>query len=188
MARKQSSLKLNDELKIQIRNEFVQGTLNSAGMRTFPSIESLVKKFSVSQSTLYRVSRQENWKQEKEQFMRTLEAKLDEERLQELAEEGKKFDSTSVNLAKALMATVAQNIRQNNEAIANGQRSFIPSQVHALANAALSAQRLAKLALGETTHNVEINANIQENAFRDAMELLDELEASKRDSVHTPTH
>ena len=49
---------------------------------------------------------------------------------------------------------------KNNQELNEGKKGFIPSQLHALANAALSAQRLAKLALGEVTHNVEINGNL----------------------------
>jgi hypothetical protein len=72
--------------------------------------------------------------------------------------------------------------------INEGKKSLFPSQINALANTAFTAQRLAKLALGEITHNVNINANIQQEAFREAMELLDELEAAKRDSSLPTTH
>ena len=65
---------------------------------------------------------------------------------------------------------------------------MIPSQLHALANAALSAQRLAKLALGEVTDNVEINGNLQDNAFREAMELLDSVADRRRESDDQPIH
>jgi hypothetical protein len=81
-----------------------------------------------------------------------------------------------------------QAINKNAMDINEGKKSLFPSQINALANTAFTAQRLAKLALGEITHNVNINANIQQEAFREAMELLDELEAAKRDSSLPTTH
>ena len=57
-----------------------------------------------------------------------------------------------------------------------------------MANAALSAQRLAKLAMGEVTHNVEINGNLQDNAFREAMELLDTVADRRRETDDKPVH
>ena len=55
--------------------------------------------------------------------------------------------------------------------------------------AAINAQKLAKLALGEATENMKLNANIQEtDAFREAMELLDEVERQRRNSSVSTTH
>jgi len=189
MTKKTRNLKLTDTLKLKIRNEFVQGITDDSGARVVFTLEELHKKHKVAKSTLYRVANKENWKHEKEQFQAEYLHKLDVERSKNLTEESKKFDNTSLNLAKALMATVGQNIRKNTDDINGGKKGFIPSQINALANAALSAQRLAKLALGETTHNVELNANItEERAFRDAMELLDEVARTKQQADDKSLH
>ena len=86
------------------------------------------------------------------------------------------------------MATVGQNIRANTDNINNGSKHFQPSQLNALANAALASQKLAKLALGETTENVNLNANIQDEAFREAMELLDSIADGRRESDDKAVH
>ena len=87
------------------------------------------------------------------------------------------------------MTTVGQNIRKNSDDMNQGRKSLIPSQVNALANAALAAQRLAKLALGESTHKVELNGNItEETAFREAMELLDEVARRKQQADGSSIH
>jgi len=86
------------------------------------------------------------------------------------------------------MATVGQNIRKNTSNINEDKKNFQPTQINALASAALSAQRLAKLALGETTENVNLNANIQDEAFREAMELLDTVADGRREGNDKAIH
>jgi hypothetical protein len=189
MATKTANKKLTDALKLQIRNEYVQGIDDESGERVLFTLDELYKKHKVAKSTLYRAANKESWKVERERFQQQYLSKLDQERAKNLSVESKKFDTNSLNLAKALMATVGQNIRKNTENINEGKKNFIPSQINALANAALSAQRLAKLALGETTHNVELNANItEEAAFREAMELLDTVARNKQQANDSSVH
>ena len=114
--------------------------------------------------------------------------KLYKESVKNLAEESKRFDNTSINLAMALLGTVAQAIRKNSTEITRGRRGLIPSQLNALANTAMNAQKIAKLALGETTENVNLNATLQRDTYAEAMELLDELENIKRTSSDSATH
>ena len=180
MSKNSKNKKLTDDLKTEIRNLFVQGFNDEEGDRKTYTLEELHKKFNVAKSTLYRTAQRENWKQEREMFQQKFLAELDAERTKSLAEESKKFDINSLNLAKALMATVGQNIRKNTSNINEDKKNFQPTQINALASAALSAQRLAKLALGETTENVNLNANIQDEAFREAMELLDTVADGRR--------
>ena len=73
--------------------------------------------------------------------------------------------------------------------ISEGKQGLVPTQVNALANAAVTAQRLAKLALGEATENMNLNANIQDTeAFRSAMELLDSVAEQRRESNSKSIH
>jgi len=188
MSKKSTTNKLTTDLKLEIRNLYVQGISNEEGTRKTYTLDELYKKHNVAKSTLYRVSQKENWKVEREQFQQRYLADLDVERTRNLTEESKKFDLNSLNLAKALMATVGQNIRTNTENINNGAKNFLPHQLNALAGAALSSQRLAKLALGENTENVNINANIHDEAFREAMELLDTVADGRRESNNKPIH
>lgn len=188
MNKKNKPRKLTEQLKLQIRNEFVQGNQDFEGNRAYPTLEELTEKFSVAKSTLYRVSQKEQWKIEKQKFQQELTDKLDKERVKNLAEESKRFDNTSINLAMALLGTVAQAIRKNSTEITRGRRGLIPSQLNALANTAMNAQKIAKLALGETTENVNLNATLQRDTYAEAMELLDELENIKRTSSDSATH
>ena len=185
MNTKTDTSKLTDNLKLEIRNEFVQG-IGDESNRKFYTLDELIKKHNVAQSTLYRVARDEKWKMQKDHFQSEYLSNLDKERTKTLSEESKKMDNNSINLAKALYQTVGQVIQSNNQAIQDGKKGLPPNQINALANAAIVAQRLAKLALGEATDN--INANVQENdSFRRAMELLDAVEDS-RSPGNSSTH
>lgn len=188
MVKKTPYNKLTDHLKSEIRILYVQGFDDDTGNRKTYTLDELALKFNVAKSTLYRHANKNGWKIQREEFQNDYLVKLDQQRQKDLTEESKKFDTNSINLAKALLTTVGQNLARNNQELNEGKKGFIPSQIHALANAALSAQRLAKLAMGEVTHNVEINGNLQDNAFREAMELLDTVAVQRREADDKPVH
>ena len=189
MSKNSKTTRLTDTLKLTIRNEFVQGIDNENGIKELPTLEELHQKYKVAKSTLYRVAQNENWKVEKEQYQRQYQEKLDSERIKNLTEESKVFDTNSINIAKSLLVTVGQMITKNANDLRGGKRGLIASQLNALATTAVTAQRLAKLALGEATHNMNLNANIKDTeAFRSAMELLDTVAEQRRESDSNSIH
>jgi len=189
MSKKSTTTRLTDTIKLKARNDFVQGIDDEEGVKNMPTLDELAKKYKLAKSTLYRVAKKESWKIEKEKFQAKYMAKLDQERVKNLHEESKKFDTTSLNIAKSLMVTVGQSISLNAQEKQQGKKGLPPNQLNALANTAIQAQRLAKLALGEATHNMNLNANIQEaDAFREAMELLDSVAEQRRESNDQAIH
>ncbi len=187
MNSKTNKSKLTDTLKLKIRNEFVQG-IDENSERVLFTLDELIKKYKVAQSTIYRVARTEQWKVQRDQFQKEYTDKLDRDRIQARAKESIKFDDNSINLAKALYSTVGQVIQNNNVAIQQGKKGLPPTQINSLANAAVTAQRLAKLALGEATHNIDATVNENTDAFRRAMELLDTVEEQRRSQGDRTTH
>lgn len=184
-----TKVKLTTALKEKIRIEYVQGFEEETGERKLPTLDELIKKHKVAKTTLYRAAQKDGWKGQRERFQQEYLNKLDVKRTENLVSESKKFDNTSLNLAKLLMATVGQQLRKNQEAEVAGRKGINPSQLYSLSNAALSAQRLAKLALGEATQNVNVNANFKDNsAFREAMELLDSVAEQRRKGDDSSVH
>ena len=111
---------------------------------------------------------------------------LDNQIAKEFALESKKFDSACLNIAKALIARVGTNIR---DAQNQNTKEFTPQQLDSLAGAAMKIQKFAKIALGESTEQININANIQEaDAFREAMELLDTVAEQRREANDSSVH
>ena len=185
-ARKKSKYKkITNQLKEILRAAYVQGELDPQGFRRVATIEELANDNQLSVNTLYKLAQRENWKFQQQQFQKEYQDELDLQRAKEFALESKKFDSACLNIAKALLARVGNVIRQQQNA---NLRDFTPQQLDSMAGAALKTQKFAKLALGESTDNINVNGSIQENeTFRRAMELLDEVENS-RSSGSSTTH
>ena len=105
-----------------------------------------------------------------------------------MANKSMKTDDRTLQLADAVFVTIAQTLQQNNQEVQKGKKGLPPHGITAIAQAISIAQRVSKLALGEATQNIDatINENTNE-AFRRAMELLDEVEDSRVRSIQ-PTH
>ena len=186
VTKKTKYAKITPELKDKLRQAYVQGEADSQGFRRLSSIEELSDQHNLSINTLYKLAQRENWKAEQQEFQNKYEAELDEQRIKEFATESKKFDTASVNIAKALLARVGQVMRNNQN---TSMAEFTPNQLDALAGAALKTQKFAKLALGESTDTININANVQETeAFPEVLELLDTVAEQRRKADDKPIH
>ncbi len=187
MVTKTKQTKLTDTKKFKIRNDFVHG-VDGEEKKIFPTLDELCKKYNVAKSTVYRVARTEGWKVQKEQLQAEYIKELDKKRSKDMANKSMKTDDRTLQLADAVFVTIAQTLQQNNNDIQNKKKGLAPNQITSLAQAIAITQRVSKLALGEATHNIDatINENTNE-AFRRAMELLDEVEDSRVRSIQS-TH
>tara|TARA_R110002153_G_scaffold209534_1_gene362103 strand:- start:1872 stop:2420 length:549 start_codon:yes stop_codon:yes gene_type:complete len=168
--------KLNPTLKEKIRNLFVQGIDGDAGERVLFSLDELAAKHKIGKSTLYRHAKADNWKIQQEQYQYEFLKKLDEGRRVSMVKDSIKVDTTTLNISKALLGQVSQLIRD-----AQTQGKVTPSMVSTIADATYKIQRVAKLSLGEATDNMSLNTNAKDStAFKEAMELLDEIGRAKR--------
>ena len=142
--------------------------------------------------TLYRWAQKESWKAQQERFHQEYIEKLDAERQKELIHESKQFDSNALRVAKFLLNEVGISLSMNSQQRTQDPQStklLTPQAVAQLSNAALSAQKLGKLALGESTENMKLNAEISDtDAFREAMELLDTVAEQRRQTSDNPIH
>tara|TARA_Y100000004_G_scaffold134134_1_gene151647 strand:- start:18137 stop:18700 length:564 start_codon:yes stop_codon:yes gene_type:complete len=172
--------KLTPKLKNEMRQSFVYG-IETDGVKEFPTLDALIKKHKVAKSSLYRLAQTEKWKYQRDEHQITFEKEIEKKRLQRRVEESINFDNSSINLAKGIYSTVAKMLQDNTLRINRGQLGMPAAQLRSLVSAAATAQRIAKLALGESTEN--INANVKDDtAFREAMEILDEYARSKSGS------
>jgi len=187
MVTKTKQTKLTDTKKLKIRNDFVHG-IDGDEKKLFPTLDELCKKYKVAKSTIYRVARTESWKLQKEQLQSEYIKELDKKRSKYMADKSMKTDDRTLQLADAVFVTIAQSLQQNNTDTQNNKKGLAPNQITAIAQAIAITQRVSKLALGEATHNIDatINENTNE-AFREAMELLDEVEDSRAKSIQA-TH
>jgi len=178
--------KITPELKDSLRDSYVRGETDSSGFRKVSTIEQLAETHNLSVNTLYKLAQRENWKLDRDNFESDLNQKIDSQRAKEFALESKKFDSACINIAKAVLNKIGSKIRDTQD---GSNSDFTTQQLDQITGAALKVQKFAKLALGETTDNININADIrQDDSFRRAMEMLDEIEESKRSGGTETTH
>ena len=169
--------KLTQKTQDAIRESFVYGIEND-GSREFPTLDFLIKKHKVAKSTLYRLAQNEGWKTQRETHQKSFELEIEKQRIQRRVEESINFDNSTINLAKAVYATISKMMVDNQKRLNQNLTGMPAHQLRSLTGAAATAQRMAKLALGESTEN--INASVKDDsAFREAMDILDEYARAK---------
>ena len=174
----------NSTLREKIRNLYVQGIESEGGERILFSLDKLAEEHSVGKSTLYRYAKNENWKFRKEQFQESYLQKLDNERAKELVGESKKFDTKTINISKQLLNEIGRFIINS-----QADDELTPAVMNQLAEATLKVQKACKLALGESTENMSLNAKVTDtNAFREALEFLDEVARAKSEVNNPALH
>ncbi len=185
MVKKTKQTKLTPTLLEEMRNKFVQGIEDNSGGRKLFTIDQLASDYNVSKPTLYKHAKKEEWKDQQKKFQDQYLLELDIRRQKELVDESIAFDKTSLRIAKSIMGLVGKCITQN---IAP-DKEVKPQHLVAFSNAAQGAQKVAKLALGEATENMNINENANDTeAFREAIKLLDEVADEVRQKDTTAIH
>lgn len=180
------TVKLTKELAEKIRIEFVQGIDLGTSQRKYQTIDALAIKYKVARSTLYKWSQKESWKNQQERFHSQYMEELDAERRKGLVQESKSLDKTCLSLAKIIINEIGMQFQENNLARQTNGEKFTPQYINQLSSASLQAQKLAKLALGESTENMSLNAEVSETeAFRRAMELLDEVQEYRTKDIRS---
>ena len=155
------------------KTEFTQGCFNDAGVRIFPSIDNLSKKFAVSRSSLFKKCQKEDWHSERLQFQKQLAAELSKQAI-----------ASSINKAETIDAGIlriaARGLHLVEEKLNNDGMALSPTEIKHLLGSATEAQRLTQ----EVTVHLDTFADkiIDEEAdksFREVMALLDEAAAIK---------
>ena len=181
--------KLTKELAEKIRIEFVQGIDLGSTERKYQTIDALAIKHKVPRSTLYKWSQKESWKNQQVRFHTEFMQKLDAERQKEMVKESKSLDDNALTMAKFMFNEIGMIFQDNAMKRQQGSPTMTTQMLNQIANASLQAQKLGKLALGESTENMKLNAEVSDtDAFREAMELLDSVARAKRENSDSSVH
>lgn len=196
--------KLTAEEWLEMRHRYVHGVIDDNGRREWPTLEFLAKRFGIAVVTIGKRVKNENWAGQRADFERRLRDQIDREKRKDLAKEASEFDLTSLRLAKGLQNEIAQIIIDSQEqrrvykeelaaAKAAGLpapasvRVLVPATVNSLASALSIAQKVGRLAMGETTENANVNINDQRE-FEEARRIIDELARGKRQDGPAQLH
>lgn len=185
------SSKITDEVKMQMRDEFVHGVVNGEGVREFPTIDSLQRKYDVPRATLYRYASGGDWQGQKNRYQTELQQKLDEERMTRMVEDSKRLDDSCIQIAQAMLGSVGRKLqktieleRQNPE-----YQGLDASTLNQLSSVTANAQKIGKLALGEAQEISKVAADVSNpEAFRSIMDQLDELAATRAQTFDGAIH
>ena len=194
--------KIDESLKLKIKDEFVHGFMDDQGIRQYPSIMALAKRHDVANVSLHRWSKKELWQDEKNRVQSELETAIARERMESMVESNKKLDDSAITLALAMMTDAGRRIQEDianrkeydqilqieNESLKNkkifdfkkAKHILSPHDMTSLANVIGNAQKIGKLALGQAQEISKVSANVTApDSLRSVIEELDELAARK---------
>tara|TARA_R110000764_G_scaffold29705_1_gene69465 strand:+ start:4920 stop:5477 length:558 start_codon:yes stop_codon:yes gene_type:complete len=185
MVNKSNTRKLTPTLLEEIRNKFVQGIEANTGGRKLFTIDQLATDYGIPKPTLYKHAKKDDWTIKQKQFQDAFLIELDARRRKELVQESINFDKTSLAIAKGIMGQIGKVLSKN----AAPDKDVQPQTLVGLSSAATNAQKVAKLALGETTDNMEVITNVQDSdSFRRALERLDRIAEDIRETDSSSVH
>lgn len=152
--------KYPEELWQRVRAAYVQGVEDENGFRRFPTYQQLEAEYNVNYGTIALRCKKEGWQEERAIFERKLKEDIDAKKRKELLKASVEFDSSSLKLAKAIQAEIGQLLvaaQYERQKIAQGlepeRKIFTSSALSSMAMALSTAQKVGRLALGESTEN-----------------------------------
>lgn len=149
--------------------------------RVYPSIPDLATKYGVSNNSLYRASKADEWQKEKNECQAKIEETRKEQIVKNLIAEAEKLDSNSIKVSRgAIVAAgrVVQEALQNG--IGNSPGQISPVDFSRVISAASNAQRIGKLALGEAQFISKVTTNVDvPEPLREIIDELDEVRKSR---------
>ena len=152
--------KITESQKIEMMDFFVSGYTNDEGMLQLPTIAEVAKKYKIAQKGEWKIKQSNN--------ALKFHEKISKQKREMLSTEGYKIDDKIINVSKQLLDNVVKNIE--------AKQKLSPYQIDSLASASLKIQKMAKLALGESTENLNIESNTStDEHFREALELIDQI-------------
>ena len=155
------------------KTEFTQGCLNDAGVRIFPSIDDLSKKFAVSRSSLFKKCQKEDWHSERLQFQKQLAAELSKQAIASSINKAETIDTSILRIAARGLKLVEERLYKNGQTLG-------AMEIKHLLGSATEAHRLTQeITAHLDTFADEIIDEEAEKSFREVMALLDEAAAIK---------
>ena len=152
--------KYPEELWQRVRAAYVQGVEDENGFRRFPTYQQLEAEYNVNYGTIALRCKKQGWQEERAIFERKLKEDIDAKKRKELLKASVEFDSSSLKLAKAIQAEIGQLLvaaQYERQKIAQGlepeRKIFTSSALSSMAMALATAQKVGRLALGESTEN-----------------------------------
>jgi hypothetical protein len=161
-----------------IKREYVQGYPDEDGQIICPTLEQLCERHGCSLSTIMKKSASEKWPTERKLFGRKKEEKIEEKKIEVLAEESASIDNKVLNAADI-------GIDKGLSFLADKTLSI--HDFNKVSRALSTFHRMGKLALGEPTEHTQttgktmVDVSIHDR-INQAREYFDQLDESREGS------
>ena len=155
----------NRSILDNLKYEYIYGSIHKDGRRSFKSLDNLIKDFELSPSTIYRRSSKESWKNQRIAFRAELSEEIKKVRKHDIVNDielihNKATQGLSLILDKAINCLEHQILK--------------PRDLHNLTQTIIACYK-------KLPEVVETDEDDNE-AFRSAMDMLDQIAAFKRDT------
>ena len=155
----------NSQTIEDLKHEYIYGSVHKDGRRSFKSLDNLIKEFELSPSTIYRRSSKESWKDQRIAFR----AELSEE------------------IKKARKHDIVNDIKMIHNKATQGLSLILDKAINCLDNQILKPRDLHNLtqtiiACYKNLPEVVETDEDDNEAFRSAMDMLDQIAAFKKDT------
>ena len=156
----------NSQTIEDLKHEYIYGSVHKDGRRSFRSLDYLIKEFELSPSTIYRRSSKEQWKDQRIAFR----AELSEE-----IKKAKKYDIVNdIHFIQNKATSGLSLILDKAMECLNKDTSMNPRGLYNLTQTIIACYK-------NLPEVVETDEDDNE-AFRSAMDMLDQIAAFKRDT------
>ena len=180
--------KIDKSIIDKAKDDFVFGYVDSdKEHRVFPSILELASKYDLSNNTLYRASKLDNWQKDKNEAQAQIEEARKDQIIKNLLSEAEKLDQNSIKVSRGAIVAAGRVVQ---EALQNGvghsQGQITPGDFARVINAAQNAQRIGKLALGEAQFISKVTTNV--DVPEPLREIIDELDEVRKARSERASH
>jgi len=134
----------------QIKSEYIEGVKNKKGDIEYPTLKELSEKYKCSYLYIRGVAAKENWTQERNIYITKIQQLKQEKKSEILASEAARFDSKTLELAKAGENFISVFFNQIVKKF-KSEELIKKEDIEGLDRALVNYQKVGKLALGEST-------------------------------------
>ncbi len=159
-----------------IKREYVQGCPDDDGAIKYPTLDYLCERHGCSLSTIMKKSSTGKWKQERKLFTRKKEERIEEKKIEVMAEESANIDNKALTASELGIKIGLDKLNDKKLSTHDYQKiSIAISNFH----------KMGKLALGEPTEHTETTGN--NTITMDRSERLRRIEENGSNLPITPT-
>lgn len=140
---------------IAVKEAYVCGEIAEDGSLYFPTHVELATRFNTSPSNIATKSADGNWALERSIYVQNLEQRKKERRIEELAGQAAEFDTRVLKAARAGLSHIEAHFRAAQVLYESDGIVMRLNDLDRISRTLERYHRVGRLALGESTHNVQ---------------------------------